>query len=59
MKFKITYIETLEKNIILECDDKIDAYKKAKNIYKNESIILYPEDYVDTKIVIEEIDHVF
>jgi hypothetical protein len=53
-KFKITVIETLEKTIEVEADDKADAQRKALQMYKDEEIVLTSDDYVDYEIAVEE-----
>ncbi len=48
--FKIEIQEVLSRVIILEADNQNDAILRAKNIYRNEGIVLDAEDYKYTEI---------
>ena len=42
-KYIIRISETLSKEFIIEAENKEDALDRIKYLYKNEDIILYPE----------------
>lgn len=44
-KYKITITETLSKTIIVEAEDKNDAYNKAFDAIESEVITLTSDDY--------------
>lgn len=47
--YNIEITETLQKTISILADSKEEAYKKAKILYDNASIILCVDDYIDTE----------
>lgn len=56
MKYKVRITETLIKDIQVIASSKEEAEIIARNKYKNEEIILYPEDHINTNF--ETIDEV-
>jgi hypothetical protein len=47
--FQIEIIETLS-NIVEVCaENEQDALLKAQAMYRNEEVVLYPDDFIDTK----------
>ena len=48
MKYKVRITETLIKDIEVTASSKEEAEIIARNKYKNEEIILYPEDHINT-----------
>lgn len=52
MIYDVTIRETLEKTIPITAQDMIEAYDKAKLLYKNSQIILLADDMVDYSIYV-------
>ena len=50
MIYEVEITETLQRIVEIEADDEDSAYRKAKQMYRDESIVLDDSDYVDTKI---------
>ena len=48
-KFQIEIVETLSNIVEVNAEDEQDALMKARKIYRNEDIVLYPDDFIDTK----------
>ena len=53
-RFECSIIETLEKTIFIEAEDEQGAYKKLKEMYYNEEVILDSSDHVDTDYMVTE-----
>ena len=47
-KYIIEITETLQRQVEIEADNADDAYLLAKEMYRNEEIVLDSEDYIDT-----------
>ena len=47
--FQIEIIETLSNIVKVLAENEQEALLKARDIYRNEDIILYPDDLIDTK----------
>ena len=47
--FQIEIIETLTNIVEVLAENEQEALLKARDIYRNEDIILYPDDLIDTK----------
>ena len=47
--FRIEIIETLSNIVEVLAENEQEALLKARDIYRNEDIILYPDDLIDTK----------
>lgn len=48
-KFQIEIVETLSNIVEVVAEDKQDALIKAQEMYRNEEVVLYPDDFIDTK----------
>ncbi|MDN3452133.1 MULTISPECIES: DpnD/PcfM family protein [unclassified Psychrobacter] len=48
-KFQIEIVETLSNIVEVVAEDKQDASIKAQEMYRNEEVVLYPDDFIDTK----------
>ena len=48
-KFQIEIVETLSNIVEIAAENEQDALLKAQEMYKNEQVVLYPDDFVDTK----------
>lgn len=46
--FEIT--EILQKTIQINADNASEAYRIIKDMYDNEEVVLYTEDYLETEI---------
>lgn len=53
-KYTIEITETLQKQITVEAPSKLEAYIKAKLMYRNGDVVLNADDYVDTKFEVYE-----
>lgn len=52
MEFEVEIKETLSRTIRLEADSEDEAYKKVKNSYQQEEIVLDNDDYVETEFFV-------
>tara|TARA_B110000881_G_C18101843_1_gene283226 strand:- start:76 stop:279 length:204 start_codon:yes stop_codon:yes gene_type:complete len=48
-KFQIEIVETLSNIVEIAAENEQDALLKAQEMYKNEQVVLYPDDFVDTQ----------
>jgi hypothetical protein len=48
--YSVEITETLQKIIDVEADSPDDAIEKVRKQYRNQEIVLYGSDYVDTDI---------
>jgi len=48
-KFQIEIVEMLSNIVEIVAEDEQDALVKAQEMYRNEDIVLYPDDFIDTK----------
>ncbi len=48
-KFQIEIIETLSNIVEIAAENEQDALLKAQEMYKNEQVVLYFDDFVDTQ----------
>ena len=46
-KFEVTITERLTKSVIVDAKNKNEAFRKVCDDWRNEKIILYPEDFFD------------
>lgn len=47
--YQIEIVETLSNIVAVVAEDEQDALLKAQEMYRNEEVILYPDDFIDTK----------
>ena len=47
--FQIEIVETLSNIVEVNAENEQDALLKAQDMYRNEEVILYPDDFIDTK----------
>ena len=50
--FQIEIIETLSNIVEVNAENEQEALLKAQDMYRNEEVVLYPDDMVDTKFII-------
>ena len=50
--FQIEIVETLSNIVEVVAEDEQEALLKAQKIYRNEKVVLYPDDFIDTKFVV-------
>ncbi|MBH0063813.1 DpnD/PcfM family protein [Psychrobacter sp. SZ93C1] len=48
-KFQIEIVETLSNIVEVNAEDEQDALMKAQEMYRNEQVVLYHDDFIDTK----------
>ena len=48
-KFQIEIVETLSNIVEVGAEDKQSALLKAQEMYRNEQVVLYPDNFIDTK----------
>ena len=48
-KFQIEIVETLSNIVEVNAEDEQDALMKAQEMYRKEQVVLYPDDFIDTK----------
>ena len=51
-KFEIT--ETLQRMVKIEAENEKEAYEIISNMYKDEEIVLSPDDFIDSAINIAD-----
>ena len=47
--FQIEVVETLSSIVEVNAENEQDALLKAQEMYRNEEVVLYPDDFIDTK----------
>ena len=47
--FQIEIVETLNNIVEVNAENEQEALLKAQELYRNEDIVLYPDDLIDTK----------
>ena len=47
--FQIEVVETLSNIVEVMAEDEQGALLKAQEMYRNEEVVLYPDDFVNTK----------
>ena len=47
--FQIEIVETLSNIVEVDAENEQDALLKARDMYRNEEVVLYPDDFIDTK----------
>ena len=52
LTFQIEIVETLSNIVEVIAEDKQSALLKAQEMYRNEQVGLYPDDFIDTKFVV-------
>jgi len=51
-KFQIEIVETLSTIVDVVAEDEQSALLKGQEMYRNEKVVLYPDDFIDTKFVV-------
>ena len=54
--FQIEIVETLSSIVRVNAENEQEALLKAQDMYRNEEVILYPDDCIDTKFNISKYD---
>ncbi len=52
--FQIEIVETLSNIVEVNAENEQEALLKAQDMYRNEEVVLYPDDFIDTKFNIFE-----
>ena len=47
--FQIEIVETLSNLVEISAENEQEALLKAQDMYRNEEVVLYPDDLIDTK----------
>ena len=47
--FQIEVVETLSNIVKINAENEQEALLKAQEMYRNEEVVLYPDDFIDTK----------
>lgn len=50
--FQVEIVETLSTIVDVVAEDEQSALLKAQEMYRNEQVVLYPDDFIDTKFVV-------
>ncbi|GAA0807868.1 hypothetical protein GCM10009110_25390 [Psychrobacter piscatorii] len=50
--FQIEIVEPLSNIVEVVAEDEQEALLKAQKMYRNEQVVLYPDDFIDTKFVV-------
>lgn len=54
--FQIEIVETLSNLVKISAENEQEALLKAQELYRNEEVVLYPDDLIDTKFNIFKYD---
>ncbi|MGP5134506.1 DpnD/PcfM family protein [Psychrobacter cibarius] len=54
--FQIEIVETLNNIVEVNAENEQEALLKAQDMYHNEEVVLYPDDFIDTKFNIFKYD---
>ena len=54
--FQIEIVETLSNLVEISAENEQEALLKAQDMYRNEEVVLYPDDLIDTKFNIFKYD---
>ena len=54
--FQIEIVETLSNLVEISAENEQEALLKAQELYRNEDIVLYPDNLIDTKFNIFKCD---
>ena len=54
--FQIEIVETLSNLVEISAENEQEALLKAQELYRNEDIVLYPDDLIDAKFNILKYD---
>ena len=54
--FQIEIVETLSNIVEVNAENEQDALLKVRDMYRNEEVVLYPNDFIDTKFNIFKYD---
>ncbi|MFC6382027.1 DpnD/PcfM family protein [Psychrobacter glacincola] len=52
--FQIEIVETLSNIVEVGAENEQESLLKAQHMYRNEEVVLYPDDFIDTKFNIFE-----
>ena len=47
--FQIEIVETLSNIVKVNAENEQEALLKVRDMYRNEEVVLYPDDFIDTK----------
>ncbi|MCG3857299.1 hypothetical protein CXF61_10370 [Psychrobacter sp. 4Dc] len=47
--FQVEIVETLSTIVDVVAEDEQSALLKAQEMYRNEQVVLYPDDFIDTQ----------
>ena len=47
--FQIEIVETLSNIVEIRAKNEQEALLRAQDMYRNEEVVLYPDDFIDTK----------
>ena len=54
--FQIEIVETLSHIVGVKAENEQEALLKVRDMYRNEEVVLYPNDFIDTKFNIFKYD---
>ena len=54
--FQIEIVETLNNIVEVNAENEQEALSKVRDMYRNEEVILYPDDFIDTRFNIFKYD---
>ena len=54
--FQIEIVETLSNLVEISAENEQEALLKAQELYRNEEVVLYPDNLIDTKFNIFKYD---
>ena len=54
--FQIEIVETLSSIVRVNAENEQEALLKAQDMYRNEDVVLYPDDFIETKFNVFKYD---
>ena len=54
--FQIEIVETLNNIVEVNAENEQEALLRVRDMYRNEEVVLYPDDFIDTKFNIFKYD---
>ena len=52
LRFKVSFVESLKRDVIICAMNSEEALEKAKQMYKDQPIVLSADDYTNTEILV-------
>ena len=57
-KFEVTIEETLTKSVIVEAENKSEAFYKVRDAWRNEEYVLYADNFCDVEFKVRPFEEI-